>query len=88
VDLARVLVRGSQALGVIPQLTRQNIARLVTRTEYTEGGDDLGALGIVFADDRGLRDCRVLEQRGLDLEGPDPIAEDVMTSSSRPSNQK
>ena len=41
--------------------------------EDDERGDDLGALRVVLADDRGLGDGRVLDQRGLDLERPDAV---------------
>jgi hypothetical protein len=52
---------------------RKLVGAVVARCEYQERGHDLSALGIVLADDRGLRHGGMLDQRRLHLEGADPV---------------
>ena len=55
------------------QLTDQVGGRIEAVPEHDERLDDLAALGVGRADDRALGHRRMLEQRALDLERPDPV---------------
>ena len=74
---------------VVAQLLDERVARLVAGAQGDERGDRLAGGVVACADDRGLGDRGVVDERGLDLGrsrcgGPTTS----MTSSTRPSSQK
>src|SRR5690349_20972283 len=73
VDLTRVLVGSGEALGEVLELLGELGVALAAGSEDDEGADDLGSLGVVFADHRRLHHGLVLDQCRLDLEGADPV---------------
>ena len=51
----------------------EGIVGSVSRAHHDERLDDLGSLGVRFADHRDLGDRRMLDDRTLDVGGTDPI---------------
>ena len=59
------------------ELYDERIRGRVSGGEHDEGLDDLAAKRVGLADDGGLGDGRVLDERGLDLEGADAVGRAV-----------
>ena len=70
------------------QLPLELVRGLEAGLERDERLDDLAGDRVGLADHAGLGDRRVLEQDALDLERADQVADVLMTSSARPTNQK
>src|SRR5439155_15145086 len=86
-DRARVLVGRRHALHVVLQGPHQRIPRRVAGTQDDEGLDDLAADRVGARHHGRLEDGGVLEERALDLEGPDAIAsgdDDVVRAADEP----
>src|SRR5712691_9605806 len=86
-DRARVLVGRRHALHVVLQGPHQRIPRRVAGTQDDEGLHDLAAYRVGARHHGRLEDGGVLEERALDLEGPDAIAsgdDDVVRAADEP----
>ena len=59
---------------VVAQLVDERVARLVAAAQDHERGDGLAGRVVGRADDRGLGDRGVVDERGLDLGGRDVVA--------------
>src|SRR5438445_7985413 len=73
-DLPGVLVRRGDRLHVLLEVRRQLVGGIVSGRQHDERLDDRSAHGIALGDHGCLRAGGVLDQRALDLEGPDPVA--------------
>ncbi len=74
VDLARGDAGAELVAGEAHELAAKLVGRLVAVLERDEGLDDLHRHRVRLADDAGLGDGRVLDQRALDLERADEVA--------------
>src|SRR5438093_905653 len=86
-DLARVGMGRQPVPDELLNLLLQRVGGREAVLEGDEGLDDLHPLVVGFADDPGFRDGGVLDQRGLDLEGPYEMAggvDDVVRASDEP----
>src|SRR5581483_2037794 len=72
-DLSRVLVGCGRPLHVLLDVARELVRRLEPGLQRDERLDDLSAKRVGLADDGGLRDRAVLDDRRLDLERADPV---------------
>src|SRR5215218_3456826 len=69
--------RADHVRHVLPQLDAERVAGLLSGLEDHEREDRLAADRVVLADDGGLRHGSVIDERGLDLRGGDPVTGDV-----------
>ena len=87
-DLPRVLVRRSRPLDISLEILDERFGGFVTLVQDDKCLHDQPPDPVRGADDRCFHDRRVLDQGALHFERPDPVPELLITSSSRPTNQK